>query len=66
MLSNIILDALATRFENLARARKWGKQLQDGSWVDLILFADNYWLIATNPTMLGNMTKAWLNHLGEY
>ena len=41
MLFNIILDALAIGFENLARSRKWGKQLQDGSWVDLVLFADN-------------------------
>ena len=36
MLFNIVLDTLAIRFENLARSRKWGKQLQDGSWVDLI------------------------------
>ncbi len=34
--------------------------------MDLILFADNYWLIATNHTMLENMTKAWLDLLGEY
>ena len=49
MLFNIILDTLAIRFEKMAGRKKWGKQLQDGSWVDLILFADNYWLIATNP-----------------
>ena len=66
MLFNIILDTLAIGFETLARRRKWGKQLQDGSWVDLIVLADNYWLIATNPTMLENMTQAWLDLLGEY
>ena len=66
MLFNIILDTLAIRIEILARRRKWGKQLQDGSWVDLILFADNYWLIATNPMMLEKMTEACLDLLGEY
>ena len=44
----------------------WGKQLHDGAWVDLILFADNYWLVATDHKMLGAMTVAWLRLLGDY
>ena len=43
-----------------------GRRLHDKSWVNLILFADNYWLIATNHTMLESMTTAWLDLLGEY
>ena len=34
--------------------------------VDLILFADNYWLVATSPRMLEKATVAWLSLLGEY
>ncbi len=36
MLFNTVLDTLAVRFEKLALTNKWGKQLQDGSWVDII------------------------------
>ncbi len=34
-------------------------------WVDLILFADNYWFMATDHKMLVNMTVAWLSLLGN-
>ncbi len=34
--------------------------------VDLILFADNYWLVATDHMLLENMTAAWLSLLEEY
>ena len=34
--------------------------------MDIILFADNYWLVAVNPMMLENMTIAWLDLLAEY
>ena len=43
----------------------WGKKLQDGSWVNLTMFADNYWLIATSPNMLSAMSSEWLRLLGE-
>ena len=48
-----------------AKKNKWGKQLQDKSWVNLVLFADNYWLVATSPQMLEAMTVEWLRLLGE-
>ena len=31
----------------------------------MILFADNYWLVATTPEMLSDMTNGWLRLLGE-
>ena len=65
-LFNITLDKLASNFILLCRRRRWGKKLEDGSWVDIILFADNYWLVAVNPKMLENMTIAWLDLLAEY
>ncbi len=42
-----------------------GKRLQDKSCVNLILFADNYWLVATTPDMLSDMRTEWLRLLGE-
>ena len=65
-LFNITLDRLASRFILLCRRKKWGKKLEDGTWVDIILFADNYWLVAVDHKMLENMTKAWLSLLAEY
>ena len=66
MLFNLILDTLAERFVKRAVEKKWGKQLLDGTWVNIILFADNYWLVATDPEMLRKMTEAWLDMLAEY
>ena len=42
-----------------------GLRLCDNSWVNLILFADNYWLVATSPQILRAMTSARLRLLGE-
>ena len=33
--------------------------------MNLILFADNYWVVATTPEMLSDMTNGWLHLLGE-
>ena len=59
------LDILAVKLIILCRRRTWGKKLIDGAWVDIILFADNYWLVATSHKMLENMTQAWLYLLSE-
>ncbi len=40
--------------------------MNDGTWVDVIVFADNYWLVATSTTMLKGMAKEWLNLLTEH
>ena len=66
MLFNLTLDTLATRFAAHAARSKWGKLLQDGAWVNIILFADNYWLVATSADMLRAMTEKWLDLLAEY
>ena len=65
MIFNIILDTVAEKFITTARNKEWGMRLCDDSWVDLILFADNYWLAATLPQMLKAMTCEWLRLLGE-
>ena len=65
MIFNIILDTIAEKFIITCRKKGWGLRLVDGSWVDLILFADNYWIIATSPQMLWQMTTEWLRLLGE-
>ncbi len=66
MLFNLILDALAESFIERAIVRKWGLQLRDGTWINLILFADKYWLVATTAAMLGEMTNIWLGLQAEY
>ena len=43
MIFNLVLDTLAETFIKTAIQKGWGKKLQDGSWVNLIMFADNYW-----------------------
>ena len=65
VIFNVILDALAEKFLEAAAGIKRGKELSDGSWVNRILFADNYWLVATSPSMLKDMANEWLRVLGE-
>ena len=52
MLFNLILDTLATRFVAIAVRNTWGKQLLDGTWVNIILFAGNYWMVARTTIRL--------------
>ncbi len=52
MIFSVILDTLAEVFLAAAATRGWGLRLGDNSWVDLILVADSYWLVATPPPML--------------
>ena len=54
---------MAEKFITMARKMEWGMRLCDNSWVDLILFAGNYWLVATSPQMLRAMTCEWLRKL---
>ena len=62
----MILDTLATRFADIAKEKEWGLKLLDGSWIYLVTFADNYWLMATSAPMLQDMTRTWLALLAEY
>ena len=34
--------------------------------VSIVLFADNFWLVATSPEILASMTTAWLKCLKEW
>ena len=43
----------------------WGLKIDNSSFVSLLLFADNFWLVATNPIELQNMTAMWLKLLSE-
>ncbi len=63
MIFNLVLDTLAETLTKTATQKGWGKRLQDGSWVNLIMFADNYWLVATSAKMLSFMTCEWLRLL---
>ncbi len=63
---NQIIGALATRFAAIAVEKGWRKKLQGGTWVNIILFADNYWLVATNARMLKKMTGKWLDLMSEH
>ena len=65
-LFNATLDLPATEFCKLAVRKGWGYRLDDGSHVSLLLFADNFWLVATSPQELASMTEAWLALLREY
>ncbi len=40
--------------------------MAEGTWVSVILFADNYWLVATSAKMLKQMTEKWLDLMAEY
>ena len=59
-LFNIALDHPASKFISLCARRGWGFKLDDGSLVSMILFADNFWLVASSPQSLAKMTEAWL------
>ena len=65
MIFNLVLDTIAEKFIQTAVEKEWGMRLQDKSWFNPILFADNYWLVATSPYMLSDMTNEWLRLLGE-
>ncbi len=55
----------AGQFWKLSQKQKWGWKLQDGSYISILLFADNYWLIARSAEQLRAMTVEWLRLLRE-
>ena len=63
---NAVLDKAAQKFQQLSREKGWGYRLCDGSFVDLLLFADNFWIVSTNAHELTEMTAAWLEILTEF
>ena len=67
-LFNISLDLTATRFCKIAERRKWGYPLRkswENTYICLLLFADNYWIIATSPQELQDANDCWQSMLKE-
>ena len=63
---NAALDVPASEFCRLAEREKWGYRLDDGSYISLCLFADNFWIFASSPTELAKMTQTWLDILKRF
>ena len=62
---NCALDLPASKFQRLCQRKGWGYQLE-GIQLDIILYADNFWIFAKNAQEAGVMTRAWLGILGQY
>lgn len=60
---NATLDKPAALFVEICQQREWGFRLSDGTFLGIILFADNYWLIARSNTVLSEMIAKWLELL---
>ena len=63
---NAALDLPAGKFYRIAQSRRWGWKLSDGLYLPILLFADNYWLIARSNADLEEMTALWLDMLNEH
>ena len=40
--------------------------MTDGSYMAILLYADNYWLIARSHCVLQEMTETWLRCMSEF
>ena len=47
----------------IAQERRWGIMLPSGSYLPIVLFANNFWLLATCPKMLSEMLAVWMRLL---
>ncbi len=63
---NLALDIPAGRFIDIAQKKEWGWKVPGETFLSLILFADNYWLIARSASVFQEMTETWLDLLQEY
>ena len=63
---NATLDLLAATFCELAQQKKWGYWLSGRSYANLLLFADNFWLLATSAPELAEMSAEWLEILNKF
>ena len=52
---NATLDKPAAVFLEICQDREWGFRLADGTFLGILLFADNYWLIARGNVVLTEM-----------
>ena len=60
---NATLDKPAAVFLKICQDREWGFRLADGTFLGILLFADNYWLIARSNVVLTEMLAKWLELL---
>jgi hypothetical protein len=63
---NAALDQPASLFIERAQKEEGGWKLSDGSFLAIILFADNYWLIARSHSVLQKMTEYWIKLLADF
>ena len=62
---NAVLDGIASTFMGLAASHGWGLRIDSDTLLSIVLFADNFWLVATSPAELRSMTEAWLGLLKQ-
>ena len=60
---NATLHKPASIFVKICQQKEWGWRLSDGHFLGLLLFADNYWLVARSNQTLTIMLKKWLELL---
>ena len=60
---NATLDIPASAFLQQASHKGWGCRLDSGTYISLVLYADNFWLFAKSPAQLAEMTLTWLEIL---
>ncbi len=65
-LFNTALDLPAREFGEIAKDKGWGYRLPDETFVNLLLFADNFWLIGTSAREISEMSTVWINLLEKY
>ena len=62
---NATLDVPVSTFCRMAEQKGWGFKLDCGTRIHLLLFADNFWLVAVSAEQLSAMTAAWLDLLEQ-
>ena len=62
-LFHCALDIVASEFLSIARQQNRGLPLSHGDNVSLMLFADNFWLVATSAKQLSAMMIQWIRLL---
>eukprot|EP00973_Karenia_brevis_P005186 712462-Karenia_brevis.AAC.1 len=66
---NLALDLPVQKFFMMCQKHKWGFEMNwNGSniFLGILVFADNFWLICTNPHHHPKMLRAWLAILADY
>ena len=69
-LSAVHLQGPLDRFRRICRGQGWGislgvveGELEEKNWLDILNFADNFWIVAKNTLEAARMTECWLDLL---